>query len=308
MKRSLLLGAMALATLPGLGCDVCGMFMSLQPHDRTSTIGLSWRMRYREGTYTTQGFSLAKHGGAEHATVDARYREIYQVADLRADLWFGQRFALLASLPMVNNYQSVNGTTMADLYGIGDALLIGRYLVANTMCGPEEDRARHRLMIGAGAKLPTGATDRLYQGETVGPDLQPGTGTVDALGSIEYLFRKGAWGAGLNAIGRFNGVHAGYRFGHGLNLTVEAFRLFEAGPFRIMPSAGGYLELTAQDELNGEPVSGTGGPTLFTHLAYRVWWRSWSIGLTWQHAVMDDEGSMMVPNRERVIIGMTYNI
>ena len=59
MKRTLLLGALALATLSGFGCDVCGMFMSLQPHDRTSTIGLSWRLRYREGVFTTTGFSPA---------------------------------------------------------------------------------------------------------------------------------------------------------------------------------------------------------------------------------------------------------
>jgi len=308
MKRTLLWGALAWATLPALGCDVCGMFMSLQPNDRTSTIGLSWRMRYREGTYTSTGFSLAKHGGMEPAPVDTRYREIYQVADLRADLWFGQRFAVLASLPLVNNYQSVDGLTSADVYGVGDALFIARYLVANTTCGPNEHKARHRFMLGAGAKLPTGATDRTFMGETVGPDLQPGTGSLDLMGSLEYLYRKGKWGAALNAIGRYNGEHAGYRFGHGLNLTTEAFRIIEAGDIRIMPSAGAYVELAAEDAQNGTAVSGTGGPTLFTHLAARTWWRSWSVGLTWQHAVVDEQGAMMVPNRERVIIGMTYNI
>jgi hypothetical protein len=307
MKRITLLGALAIATLPSFGCDVCGMFMSLQPHDRTSTIGLSWRMRYREGTYTTTGFSEAKHGGTT-APVNSLYREIYQVADLRADLWFGNRFAVFGSLPLVNNYQSVNGATTADLYGIGDAMVIGRYLVAGTLCGPKETRARHRFMLGAGAKLPTGACDRTYNGEAVGPDLQPGTGTVDLLGSLEYLYRKGVWGAGLNAIGRYNGEHNDYRFGHGLNLTAEAFRLFEGGTFRIMPSAGGYLELAAQDEEFGEPVTGTGGPTLFTHLSSRVWWRSWSLGITWQHALVDQQGTLMVPNRERVIIGINYNL
>ncbi len=307
MIRSLSLGALALLALPSLGCDVCGMFMSLQPNDRTSTLGLTWRMRYREGTYTTTGFGLAKHGGAVE-TVNSLYREIYQVADLRADIWFGQRFAVLASLPVVNNYQSVDGLTSADVYGVGDALFIGRYLVANTTCGPNEHKARHRFMLGAGAKLPTGATDRTFVGETVGPDLQPGSGSVDVLGSLEYLFRKGKWGASLNAIGRFNGEHAGYRFGHGLNLTTEAFRIIEAGTFRIMPSAGGYLELAAEDEQNGERISGTGGPTLFSHVAARGWWGSWSLGITWQHAVIDEQGAMMVPNRERVIIGITRNI
>jgi hypothetical protein len=307
MKRPLLLGALALTTLSGFGCDVCGMFMNLQPYDRTSTIGLSWRMRYREGVYATTGFGQAKHGGA-NAPVNALYREIYQVADLRADLWLGQRFAVFGSLPVVNNYQSVDAATTADLFGMGDAMVIGRYLVAGTMCGPEEQRARHRFMLGAGAKLPTGPYDRTYNGEPVGPDLQPGTGTVDVLGSLEYLYRKGAWGAGLNAIGRFNGEQDGYRFGHGLNITAEAFRLFEGGAFRFMPSAGGYLELAAQDEELGEPVAGTGGPTLFTHLSSRVWWRSFSLGLTWQHAVVDQQGALMVPNRERVIIGINYNI
>lgn len=307
MKRSLLLGALALTTLPSFGCDVCGMFMSLQPNDRTSTIGLAWRMRYREGTYTSTGFGQAKHGGAD-VPVNSLYREIYQVADLRADIWFGNRFAVFGSLPVVNNYQSVNGATTADLYGMGDAMAIGRYLLFGTMCGPEETRARHRFMMGAGAKLPTGAFDRTYTGVEVRPDLQPGTGSVDLLGSMEYLYRKGRFGAGLNAIGRLNGAHSGYRFGNGLNVTAEAFRLFESGTIRIMPSAGGYLELAAKDEEFGEPVIGTGGPTLFTHLSSRVWWHSWSLGLTWQHAVVDEQGALMVPNRERVIIGINYNL
>ncbi|MBK8614491.1 MAG: hypothetical protein IPN85_13640 [Flavobacteriales bacterium] len=307
MKRTLLLGALALATLSGFGCDVCGMFMSLQPHDRTSTIGLSWRLRYREGVFTTTGFSQAKHGGTE-AAIDAKYREIYQVADVRADVWVKPRWAVFASLPLVNNYQSVDGATTADIFGMGDAMVIGRYLVANTECGADTSRSRHRLMLGGGAKLPSGRNDLIYQGETVGPDLQPGTGTTDLLVSAEYLYRKGLWGAGLNLIGRYNGEANDYRFGHGLNATAEVFRVISAGHMRIMPSLGTYLELATEDQANDVSVSGTGGPTLFTHVSSRVWWRSFSLGLTWQHAVVDRQGSMMVPNKERVIIGINYNI
>jgi hypothetical protein len=311
-----LLAAWGLLLLPAMvqACDVCGIFLGIQPHDRTSSVSLLWRYRHLEGTLSVPAAQDAsKHGGHSSAASggsDALFRELYMVAELRADIWLGERFAVLASVPMVNNYRAVNGYVESDVYGMGDALFIARYLVANTKCTSLDERVVHRLMLGAGAKLPLGRSDVTYGDALVDVDQQPGTGTWDLLGSAEYMVRNGRNGAALTMVGRYNGTNAdGYRLGHGLSTTVELFRRWDLGEnWKVMPSLGLYHELSGRDADRDAVVDGTGSSTLFTSAGARAWWRSWGVQATCQIAVLRDLGYLMVPNRERFVIGLTYNL
>lgn len=302
--------ALLVALLPSVAsaCDVCGIFLGVQPNDRSSSIALLYRYRHLEGAVGSPG--LAKHGGHGAAAPGAVYRELYQVAELRAELWLTERFSAMAALPTVNNYQAVGGIIRADVYGMGDPLLLARYLVANTRCTTNDERTVHRLLLGAGAKLPLGRRDLVYRDDEVARDLQPGTGTWDALLSAEYSVRRLRNGASLTAIGRINGTDAdAARMGHGLSTTVEAFRRYDLNDnLKLMPSLGLYHELSGKDAQSGEAVAGTGSSTLFTHAAARVWWRSWAFMGIFQYAVARQLGELMVPNRERVILGLTYNL
>ena len=237
-------------------------------------------------------------------------RDSYQVAELRGDLWWSPRFATLVSLPLVNNYRAVDGIIQNDVYGMGDPLFITRYLLVNTKCLTEDERTVHRVMIGAGAKLPLGRHDMTYNGHEVETDQQPGTGSLDLLASTEYMVRRGRNGARLSMIGRYTGSNADeYRLGHGLSTTVEAFRRFDFGAdWKLMPSLGMYHELSGKDAMDGSSVQGTGSSTLFTHAGVRVWWRSWGFTSTFQYAVARTLGEQMIPNRERVVLGLTYNL
>jgi hypothetical protein len=314
MKWILAMG-MALMASRGMACDVCGIFLGVQPHDRTSSVSLLWRARLMEGTLTfARPASPNKHGGhgvsGVALTGEDRYRELYQVLELRADLWLADRFALLVSLPAVNNYRAVNGFIGTDIYGIGDPLLIGRYLVANTKCTDTLDRTVHRLMLGGGAKLPLGRNDLTYNNERVSEDLQPGTGTWDLLASAEYMVRAGRNGAAVTVVGRYNTANnAGYRLGHGLSSTVELFRRWDLrdGAIKLMPSLGVYHELAGRDAELDVVHNGTGSSTLFAHAGARLWWRNWMLSLTYQQAVAWQLGDLMVPNRMRIVTGLAYN-
>ncbi|HRH68542.1 MAG TPA: hypothetical protein PLB89_03450 [Flavobacteriales bacterium] len=299
----------------GLGCDVCGIFLGIRPYDRTSSISLLWRYRHLEGDVLVPATPSAveKHGGHAPPSSTARtmhYRELYQVAELRADLWLHDRFALLVGLPVVNNYRAVDGVVSSDLYGVGDPLLIGRYQLVNTKCLTPDERVVHRIMLGAGVKVPLGRSDLTYEGRTVEADQQPGTGTWDLLGTAEYSVRYKRNGAAFTLVGRWNSANAdGYQLGHGISTTAEGFHRFDINEdWKVMPSLGVYHELSGMDITNGVPDAGTGGSTLFTHVGSRVWWRSWAFSATFQYAVAYNLGELMIPNRERIVLGMTYNI
>jgi len=74
-----------------------------------------------------------------------------------------------------------------------------------------------------------------------------------------------------------------------------------------MPSLGLYHELAGRDVENDVVVQGTGSSTLFTHVGSRVWRRSLVFTTTYQYAAWYSLGELMVPNRERFVIGITYN-
>ncbi|MBK8498576.1 MAG: hypothetical protein IPL52_07095 [Flavobacteriales bacterium] len=296
-----------------IGCDVCGIFLGIQPHDRTTSFSLLWRYRRLEGTLPAALSLVPKHGAHDAttlATPETHYRELYQVAEFRGDIWWKPRFATLVSLPLVNNYRAVDGIIRNDVYGVGDPLFIARYLLVNTKCLSMDERTVHRVLLGAGAKLPLGRHDMTYRGGEVEHDQQPGSGSLDLLASAEYMVRRGRNGASLSLIGRGNGANAdGHRMGHGLSTTIEAFRRYDIGEhWKLMPSLGIYHELSGKDAMSGEPAQGTGSSTLFTHAGVRVWWRSWGLSSTFQYAVAHALGDEMIPNRERVVIGLTYNL
>ncbi len=173
---------------------------------------------------------------------------------------------------------------------------ITRYLLVNTKCLTPDERTVHRVMLGAGAKLPLGRHDMTCHGEEVDTDQQPGSGSVDLIASAEYMVRRGRYGASLSLIGRYNNANeAEHRLGHGLCAAVEAFRRWDLGTdWKLMPSLGMYHELSGKDALDGNTIEGTGSSTLFTHAGVRVWWRSWGFTSTFQYAVARTLGENMV--------------
>ncbi len=315
MKRAFLLGALITSVLLSMACDQCGcgLLQTVQPHDRANNFGLQWRMRYLHGIMTVPGVtSLAKHAGhtaTTSASTTSDYTEVYQALELRAQFWLGERWSVLATLPVVNNYQSVDLVRHADIYELGDPMVLVRYPVLASRPSPDTNAVRYRFTIGAGAKMPLGRSDVSQYGEVLDHDLQPGTGTWDGLLSLEFMLSGKRWGMGLSAVGRYNTANAsGHQMGHGLSTTAEVFRSCRIGGITWYPSVGAYVEASQPDRHDGEVMDGTGGTTLFTHVSTRMWWRSFGISFTWQHALLQDQGASMIPNRERFIAGITYNL
>ncbi|MCB0793478.1 MAG: hypothetical protein KDB88_01975 [Flavobacteriales bacterium] len=309
MNKYLLTVVLACTMTSLMACDVCGVFLGIRPNDRSSSFGLFYRWRQLRGDLSPVSL-LAKHGDpAPEGSAPQHYEEQFLVLEARGEVWLGQRWSILASVPVVNNYQSVDQVAAADVYGVADPFVLGRYVVVNTRGNDVAGRAVHRLSLGLGLKAPLGMSNVSYNGERVDEDLQPGTSTWDGLASVEYQVRRNALGASLAASGRFNTANdEGYQLGHGMGTTVEAFYLVGKEALRWGPSLGAYGEYTAKDQLDGTPVPYTGTSTLFSHLGSRVWWRNWMLSVYHQYAVSADNGALMVPNRQRLILGITYNL
>lgn len=316
MKKLSVLGALLMAALPSVACDQCGcgLLLGVQPHDNVNNFGLQWRMRYLNGDILSPAATSpnvlkhAGHSGAPITEVPANYTEVYTALEARGQFWIGKRASLTASIPVVNNFQSVDGVRYADIYAMGDPMLLARYAVMASTSGPDTTRLRHRLTVGIGVKLPLGRSDVEQFGRELPHDLQPGTGTWDGLVSLEYSVRGGAWGTSMGLMGRYNGeMEGGYRMGHSASFTGEVFRIIPIKSVTLVPSAGAYIEAAKQDEMNGVADPTTGDKTLFSHVGARMWWHNIGVSFAWQHALLRDIGSLMIPNRERFTAGIIYS-
>ena len=320
MKKTFVLVALLFAALTGRACDQCGcgLLLGVQPYDHANNFGLQWHMRYLHGDLMNPEPSsvekMLKHGiaaAAESGPVAASstYTEVYSVLEARAQFWFGQRFSLTGSVPLLNNFQAVDNIRHADVYAVGDPILLARYAILGSVSGPDTTRLRHRFTLGLGVKVPLGRHDVSQYGETLEPDLQPSTGTWDELVSVEYTLRAKQWGTSLSLVGRYNGTSdEGFQLGHAASFTAEVFRVIPFKAVKLLPSVGGYVESALPDVDHGAADKTTGGSTIFSDLGVRLWWNALGFSFTWEHALVNDLGSLMVPNRERFVAGVTYNI
>ncbi|HQW05676.1 MAG: hypothetical protein IPH05_16905 [Flavobacteriales bacterium] len=294
-------------------CDVCGIFLGVQPNDRRSTIGLFYRSRIMEGITQVPLTSqlLPKHGG--HIEVGVPYvtvpmEEIVTVAELRADLRLSERFFLLASVPLTNTYRGINNFQVLDAYGMGDPFAMIRYQLANTR-DIKDHRYVHRFLVGGGVKAPLGKNDLQIDDVPVSPDVQLGTGSWDALFSVEYSVRRGRTGGGVSGLARFNGSNSvGYHLGNGFSSTTEVFHRFGTDTLSFAPALGAYGEWMGLDHVQGVADHGTGGLTVFSHAGIRVWWKRMSFSAYYQHALLNQVGEFITPTQQRVVVGLTFNI
>lgn len=315
MNKIFMLGVLLLSALPSFACDQCGcgLLLGVQPKDHATNFGLQWRMRYLNGDILAPAapVPVAKHGDAHGAAASgpANYTEMYAVLEARAQIWLGQRTSVTASLPLLNNFQAVDGIRHADIYGVGDPIVLLRYVILGSLSGPDTTRLRHRLTAGIGMKLPLGRTDVMQFGQLLDHDLQPGTGTWDEMLSVEYMVRGRTWGTSIGAMGRYNGeTEHGHRMGHSASLLAEVFRNFPLDGMQFLPSIGAYVEAAMPDRMNDVPDESTGGTTVFSHVSARLWLNSWGLSCAWQHALINDLGALMIPNRERIVVGLTYSL
>ncbi|MBX7185380.1 MAG: transporter [Vicinamibacteria bacterium] len=135
--------------------------------------------------------------------------------------------------------------------GVGD-LQVGAALAAFTT-------SRHSLVVRLGVKAPTGEHKvRDSFGSIDRPDLQPGSGSWDAVGAAQYQrrIRDSEWSASLGAWGGVNGTNdLHYHFGNQISLAAGVVR---ATPGRLRLSAQVGFHASARDTYLANAVPATG--------------------------------------------------
>ena len=210
------------------------------------------------------------YAGTQRLDDNSRER-ITQTALLQLVYPFSDKISLNGLFTYVSQertiYSQLDQINRTKTQGLGDAVLLFQY-------SPISGFERH-LTLATGPKLPVGKFDAIDDefGLVVSPDLQPGSGSLDAIFGATYqeyqLFGVPGFTFSTSlsyrlttAARRFEGDNK-YRFGNETMLSAGVQKNFLIRRTGVTPSLFAQYRHSAADETDGLEVAGTGGNWIY---------------------------------------------
>ena len=310
-QKAMVVLSLFFSATPLLACDLCNLYLSINPNDFQHSINLNYRYRSQSAMLAAGPQFRKLHSGSGYFSENTLAEERFQTLDVWANFFPVQKVQLSVAVPITQHDMLYNSKSAYQLSGVGDITLIGLYQVHNTTCDTV-NVYRQRLSIGGGVKLPTGAyktTDE--DNQPYNPHMQIGTGSTDAILATEYLARFKNWGFSTNLTYRMSSRNAmGYAFANRFNTTSHFFylqQLFE-GELSIMPKLGFYYEQAENDLQNQDLVKDSGGKVLMGSFGGSVFWKKFSLSGLYQPVLNEDLYGKQFPNDPRFIFSITWFI
>lgn len=260
---------------PLRSCDFCNCVTGINPYyNGLNRIGLTtlYQNSHTEGAATgTPGSKLAHGGGTDEHGIRIPETERRITFELSYQHHLSQNLVLTALLPF--SAGRLEGDGVLNVYGIGDAALLGQYAVT----GLFSERTPATLLLGGGVELPTGANDlRHDDGDRIDPRMQPGSGSFDLIANAVLTAPIESWTVAADLYGKLNNANdRGDRIGNALSLTATLSRdLYRNNPgnFALLGTAGLRGELSGKDRVAGGTDPATGARTLWGNLGGQLVW------------------------------------
>lgn len=285
------------------GCDMCSMYLGLNPNYTKNTIGL----RYRYSLYQDQG--MHQHGGSGthvHPTDGSVYNREFNTVELWGMFYPTQKLQVITFVPFMTNVIRHLGRREEVISGLGDVSLMARYQIFQT--SSDSTRFRQRLFAGLGVKLPTGEYRSLYNDGMLDPHIQPGTGSTDISFSVGYLLKFGLWGFNNEVNYKLNSQNSNaYRFADRFSNTSTVFYTIEMKEVVLMPNAGAYIETSAYDKDHGTEMVATNGTILNATAGLDLYRKRYSLTMNYHLPVMVRLNDPTGDHRSRLQVGLNYS-
>lgn len=292
--RILLTAITLLIATSTFACDICGCSgagntLGILPHYQRSFIG--FRTMYQS-----------------YQNVNPLYEnDNIQDYFVQNNLWgrvaLGKRWQLIGVLPYNINHRTFNNQT---LYGIGDVSVLANYTIINTIDSMKT--FRHHLMVGTGAKLPTGdfMADELFQ--DIPANFRLGTGSFDALMNMIYTLQVQGFVFSANANYRLTTENKTreYKFGNQFSGTAYLAYQQRMDNWAFQPYIGASFEHLEKDKHYDSSQIGTGGNASYGLVGVEAAYNQYSFGVNWQMPISQNYGDGELENRGRLMASFTY--
>ena len=307
--RKLLLLTFLLISLVGLACEHCNVYLNISPGDYKNSFGIFMRSRTMLGDYNLNGQNYLKHTShnSQSGFLGNNVREKYNIYEVRGSFYFKERWNTIIVLPFVQNVQYINDIAKYNVSGAGDPMVLQRFQLYNTKLAEDTSKFVHRVTVGVGLKMPLGSIDREYLYGKPNLDLQPGTGSWDALGSFSYVVRKQKVGLIFNSTIKLNSANENkYQYGNTTNVTANVFYMFNLKEVTFVPFYGTYYEKANYDR-NLDIYRDTGGSSWYSDIGFKLNVKNILLTSNVQFAFENNlNGTNQLVPKARLIIGLNY--
>ena len=287
----------SLLTVPDvLACNTCGCGVGnyhygILPQFQKNFIGM--RYRYRSYVSELEAGHLAPYS-----------YERFQSTELWGRFYPMRKLQVFAFVPY-NFNQRREGEKMTYLSGLGDIVVSANYNLVNTYDSAATDWT-HNLLVGAGAKLPTGQFRKIEDGLTVNQNFQLGTGSVDLLFNLIYTLRYKNLGLNAEFIYNYNTTNRDdYKFGNTSRSGLTAFFIPRTGAVTVMPNAGVSLETFRDNQQFEQPFPDTGGWAMLYHAGIESYYKNVALGISYSHPGTQKLFNEKVTANDRVAVHVT---
>jgi hypothetical protein len=299
-------------------CDICGNYMGITPYDNKSSISFLHRYRvfngYRDYSqqshfFPAQAYRVAHGGEAHDSTYTKTYSsgdfESYKIFELRFKYFVLKRLELNVFLPLMDNRSKTN-TIYVHHTGFGDISLNAGFHAIT----PKADRKiRHKLILGAGIKLPTG---NFYAHDAYSNrlpfEMQPGTGSIDGFGYINYVFMTKKIGASISVNYKLNGKNIyGEHLGNSHNDFASVFYRLAYKDFSFYPSVQANYEQTKGLYIKDVLQKDTEVNSLLLGPGLDIYYKAFSLNLAWQFTAAEKVRDGNLKSAGRISVGLNYS-
>lgn len=172
------------------------------------------------------------------------------------------------------------------------------------------EKFQHRLIFGAGVKLPVGD---YYQKDVTGKRidflLQPGTGSVDYLGYINYIFGYKKMGFNFNSTYKINGENFyKERIGNSSTNYLNLFYKFrQEKDLKLFPSIQAYYEHTEGLYVFDQLQKATKMEVFNAGVGLDLFYKNVTLNMSFQLPVYEKRFESNLQNTSKMMIGLTYN-
>ncbi|MBL0328545.1 MAG: hypothetical protein IPP64_03785 [Bacteroidetes bacterium] len=319
-------------------CDFCGCFMGITPYDNHSSITAMYRYKMFNGYQNTDqhhnvfqksalssntssntfansngNYNALKHGSTgspntepvqpKHLQSDY---ELYTTAELRAKFFIHKRIELNAVIPFTMNTSSKSDLKQ-KISGISDlTFFTGIHLINRTMT----EKFQHRLILGAGIKLPVGD---YYQkdenNQRIDFLLQPGTGSIDYMSYLNYVFGYKKLGINFMTAYKINGDNYYHeRIGNSTTNYLNLFYKFRQDKdLKLFPSIQGYYEYTKGLYIDKVYQPATEMNIATAGIGLDVFYKQISINTSFQLPISEKKFDGNLATAGKFLVGLTYS-
>lgn len=317
--KALVVLSCLMISLKTIACDICGSYMGITPYDNKSSLSFLHRYRvfngYRNYQQHSQFFPKAAyrtlHGDedTDSSSVNRNYSkkdfESFKIFELRFKYFVFKRLELNVFLPLVSNKSKTDDEYVSHT-GFGDISFNAGYHVIT----PKADRRiRHKLIIGAGIKFPTGnfyAHD--VHSDRLPFEMQAGTGSTDGFGYINYVCMTKKLGASASINYKANGKNIYQeKLSNSHNDFLSVFYKLQYKKVLFYPSVQANYEFTDGLKIKNKLLKNSQVNAWLLGPGLDVYYKSFSVNLAWQFTAYEEVKNGNLKSAGRLSLGLNYN-